>query len=169
MIVVILCGSPGWSSALRAASSGRRLDELFSDATGDAVDVIVVSTQDEQDPPAGAQTIVVSAVGRTGGLDGILARVRLTRVAEVMGRTPVGRLLNSLGPLSPARIFRRQLRRDKAANAVLSRADVIIAADVAATAAAWAAAHRDDATLAYLGVSAALSRLSRGTSGGGRR
>ncbi|MGE3193450.1 MAG: hypothetical protein AB7K08_08300 [Microbacteriaceae bacterium] len=57
-------------------------------------------------------------------------------------RFPVGRLLNSIGPVAPGRVFWRRVRRDPDAMAALHAADVVIASDLETTKAAWIAARR---------------------------
>lgn len=55
---------------------------------------------------------------------------------------PLGRLLNSIGPVDPGRVFWRSVRRDSAAMDTLKSASIAIAADMPAVKTAWIAVRR---------------------------
>jgi hypothetical protein len=70
-------------------------------------------------------------------------------VRDRLARSPIGRLLNSLGPVDQGRLFRRAVRSDSEAMAMLRAADVAIAADLAGVATAWTAVRRGWVSEAY--------------------
>lgn len=54
---------------------------------------------------------------------------------------PIGRLLNSLGPVDPNRVFWRAVKRHPEAMRLLKSANIAVATDLAATKTAWLAVH----------------------------
>lgn len=97
--------------------------------------------------------------------DRIFARLGAFRLRALLGRSPLGRLLNSLGPIDPSRVFWRAVSRHPEALALVRSADVVIAADLAAVKTAWIAMRREgvaeahyDHRAASLGISFALPR-----------
>ncbi len=97
-----------------------------------------------------ARVEVVRFAGATGHVVGP-SRALLDRVLHSLGayalrdrfsRSPLGRLLNSLGPVDQGRVFWRAVRNDRDALAVLKSADAVFASDLAAAKTAWIAAHR---------------------------
>lgn len=99
---------------------------------------------------ADARVEVVRFAGPTGRVVGP-SRASLDRVLRALGayalrdrlsRSPIGRLLNSLGPVDQGRVFWRAVRNDRGALATLKSADLVVASDLAAAKTAWIAAHR---------------------------
>lgn len=74
--------------------------------------------------------------------DRLLASLGAFALKARFASMPIGRLLNSLGPIDPSRVFWRTLKRHPEAMRLLKSSDVAIAADLAATKAAWLAVHR---------------------------
>lgn len=81
--------------------------------------------------------------------DRILTRLGGEKVRATLEKTPLGRLLNSLGPLDDGRTFWRAVRRSPAARQAIARADVAIAGDLAAVPTAWHALRRKWISEAY--------------------
>lgn len=97
-----------------------------------------------------ARVEVVRFTGPTGRVVGP-SRAILDRVLRALGayalrdrlsRSPIGRLLNSLGPVDQGRVFWRAVRNDRGALATLKSADLVVASDLAAAKTAWIAVHR---------------------------
>ena len=88
-------------------------------------------------------------------LDRVLRLVRIDALYRALSRCPLGRLVNSLGPLDPGRIMWRRVRANRAALDLLHGADVVFAADTAAIKTAWIARRRRWAGAAYFDAQAA--------------
>jgi len=54
---------------------------------------------------------------------------------------PIGRLLNSLGPIAPSRVFWRALKKHPDAMQLLRASDIAIATDLETTKAPWLPFH----------------------------
>jgi hypothetical protein len=80
--------------------------------------------------------------GDRGPLDMLLASLGAFALRARFDGFPVGRLLNSIGPVAPSRVFWRLVRRSPQAIALLRDADIVIASDLETTKAAWIAARR---------------------------
>ena len=92
---------------------------------------------------------------RTPLLDRILAKLPLGRPESMLRASPMGRLLLSLGPTDPSRAYWRAVRADPQAMALLSSADVLLAADLPAVRTAWHFLHSAKVPSAYFGLQAA--------------
>lgn len=75
-------------------------------------------------------------------IDRVLRALGAYALRERFDTFPVGRLLNSLGPVAPSRVFWRALKQSPAAMQLLRDSDVAIASDLESTKAAWLAVHR---------------------------
>lgn len=135
----------GHGSSLATESS--RLSEILSRPEGvAAIDIISVGVArrsthlgehvDLSNVDAGLFDRVVRAVG------GEWLRRRCAQF-------PLGRLLNSMGPLDAGRTFDRRVRRSPAALAAVRQADVIIAVDSAGVTTAARALRKGWVTEAY--------------------
>jgi hypothetical protein len=100
------------------------------------------------------ETHVLSPVP-TPLLDRILAKLHLAPLENVLRRSPPGRLLLSLGPTDASRVFWRAVRADPSALALLSSADVLLAADLPAVRTAWHCLRSGKVASAYFGLQAA--------------
>lgn len=81
-------------------------------------------------------------------------------LSDRLATFPIGRLLNSIGPIAPSRVFWRTLKRNPEAMDLLRTSDVAIAADLETTKAAWLAVRRgwvDAAHYDHRAVSLALT------------
>lgn len=87
-------------------------------------------------------------------VDRVLRALGGYRLRDAFERFPLGRLLNTLGPLAPSRVFWRALKREAPAMQLLRHADIIIAADLDTTKAAWIARRRGWVEAAYFDRSA---------------
>lgn len=97
-----------------------------------------------------ARVAVIRFAGPTGRvvgpsravLDRLLAALGAYALRDRLSRFPLGRLLNSLGPVDQGRVFWRAVRRDRDALTTLKSADAVYATDLAAAKTAWIAVHR---------------------------
>lgn len=152
--VVLLFGEGDPDTTIRAVIGDRDLDAELTAAGGEH-ELTIIATR----AAAGAtHSIVVDSrhSRRQRVLEGLGGR----RVIRLMRASAPGRLLLSLSPLSPAREFRRALGADRHAIEVLACADVVVAADLAATSAAWHSRRRHPRQRAFWGLDRALRLLS---------
>lgn len=82
-------------------------------------------------------------------IDKILKALGAYALRERLDTFPVGRLLNSLGPLAPSRVFWRAMKQHPEALRLLESSDIAIATDLESTKAAWIAVHRGWVDNAY--------------------
>ncbi len=66
-----------------------------------------------------------------GWVDAFWRRVGGERLRLLLGGSPLGRLLNSMGPLEAGRVFWRRVRRSAPALEMFRRADIVVAVDSA--------------------------------------
>jgi len=156
--VVLLFGSGGNTTESTAlASESSRLASLLDTATG-PVEVSVISLGLSRTITGLAEHIRLDESGRSTA-DGLLTAVGAFALRTFLASYPAGRLLNSLGPVDPSRVFWRAVKRQPAAMRCLASADVVIATDAATTKTAWLAVHRgwvDDAYLDHRSASVGL-------------
>lgn len=88
-----------------------------------------------------SEHIRLDASGRSI-IDRILAGAGVFALRDRFARLPLGRLLNSLGPVDQGRVFWRTVRRHPEAMRLLRSADVAIATDLPSAKTAWLAVHR---------------------------
>lgn len=77
------------------------------------------------------------------------------RLRHRLSQFPIGRLLNSMGPVDQGRVFWRLVRRSPEAINALKDADVAVAADLAGVKASWLARRRGWVASAYYDYRAA--------------
>lgn len=87
--------------------------------------------------------------------DRIATKLSLDRAAAVLKASPLGRLLLSLGPTDPSRVFWRAVRADPEAMSMLRSADVLLAGDLPAVRTAWQLLRAKQVPAAYFGLQAA--------------
>jgi len=137
--VVVVAGSPvDYDSYTVVAAGGSRLQQLMDEG---GIQVTVLS--------AGPDPVVEGAdrqvdVGRRAEspVDRVLVAFGARGLYRRLARFPLGRLLNSLGPVDPGRVMWRAVRRDADAREALTGADIVLAADPAGIKTAWTAARR---------------------------
>ncbi|GAA1225432.1 hypothetical protein GCM10009655_25220 [Rhodoglobus aureus] len=161
-MLLLIGGVPNSSAGATLSGETSYLESLLNDNVGD-IELSVVSLGFDRDVAVVSQNIAIdrSRLSLTHrALHAIGARALYARLATF----PLGRLVNSIGPLDQGRVFWRHIRREPAALKALKNADVVIAADLAAVKTAWIAAkrgwctHAEYDTRAYgLGLSFALA------------
>lgn len=92
---------------------------------------------------------------RTPFLDRVLASLHFERLESLLRTSPLGRLLLSLGPMDPSRVYWRSVRADPSAVEMLASADVLLAADLPAVRTAWHFLRAGKVPSAYFGLQAA--------------
>lgn len=145
--IVLLFGSGNDSpSSVALASESSTLARLLGDAAG-PVDVSVISIGLHRTVAGSAEHIRLDQATRSKA-DRALAIVGAFALRRWFASFPLGRLLNSLGPVDQGRVFSRTVRRDADALRVLRSANTVIATDVESTKLGWWAVQRgwvDDA------------------------
>ena len=119
--VVLLFGSDvdaGHVSTL--ASERSRLQSIIEETPG-AVEVDLVSFGLDRTFP-GIRTHVNLKGRSLGPLDAVLRAMGVFALRRKCATFPLGRLLNSMGPVDPGRVFWRAVRRDQTALDVIRRA-----------------------------------------------
>lgn len=147
--IVLLVGVGGSQSGLTALpAEGSLLTTLLADADYvTSVSVVfggtgrtIVGLENSRVVPTPAPALIDRVLGTIGGF---ALRRRLAMF-------PLGRLINSLGPLDAGRVFWRSVRRDREALDLIRGADVAIAGDAAAIKTAWLAVRRGLVADAYV-------------------
>lgn len=153
-VVIVLGSQTVPEQVFRSALGELSPQAALSRASGREVKVSLLSRL----PASGLQDLAASHVvspSRTPLADRLLAGLRLNLVDALLRKTPLGRLLISLGPTDPSRVFWRAVRADPTAIAMLSAADVVLAADFPAVRTAWQVLHAGKVPQAYFGLQAA--------------
>lgn len=135
--VVVLFGSAGSASpGSSLAAETSRLRALLQEHPH-----VTVITWGLDREFAGADHLDLAAEAR-GPVDRALTAVGAVRLRDRLRAFPLGRLLNSLGPVDEGRVLWRAVLRSGEARAALRAADVVIAVDGAAVKTAWMARRR---------------------------
>jgi len=146
--VVLLFGSGSDSeNSVALASESSRLVSLLEEATG-PIDVRVISLGLSRLIAGTSEHVRLDESGRSR-TDNLLTAVGAFALRKRLAAFPIGRLLNSIGPVDQGRVFSRTVRRNSDAMRLLRSADVVIAADLIATKVAWLAVHRGWVDNAY--------------------
>ena len=140
-IVTLLIGAEGDAPPVAVlGSESTPYSQLLAGGDG-AVEVRVVSLGTVRTVP-GADVHVRLDGGGSSRTDRFLRRVGAYALRDRLEGFPIGRLINTLGPLDPSRVFWRTLKRHPEAMGLLRTSDVAIATDLETTKAAWLAVHR---------------------------
>lgn len=157
--IVLLFGSGSDDKRSGAlATEHSQLATLLEEATG-AVEVSVISLGLSRSIDGTSDHIRVDESGRSV-VNRVLAVFGAFAVRARFTTFPIGRLLNSLGPVDQGRVFWRSVRRNPEAMRALQSADVAIATDLTSTKTAWLAVHRgwvDSAFYDHRSASAGIS------------
>jgi len=157
--IVLLFGSGSDAETSAAlASESSQLAVLLQGATG-PVEVSVISLGLSRKIAGTAEHIRLDD-SRSGLADRLLTAVGAFALRRWLATFPLGRLLNSLGPVDPGRVFSRAARRHPEAMQLLHSANVAIATDVPSTKLGWLAVHRgwvDDAFFDHRSASVGVS------------
>lgn len=153
--VILIVGAPTAPEELiRSALGGSTPKSALSRAAGRDVAVSLLSLATPTALDGFASSHVVSPA-KTPVTDRIIAMLSLDRVATALKASPPGRLLLSLGPTDPSRIFWRAVRADPDAMAMLRSADVLLAGDLPAVRTAWHLLRSKQVPAAFFGLQAA--------------
>jgi len=139
-IVVVFGSNVGAGQASTLASEKSTLESLLDEATG-RVDVSILSLGMQRTVEGLASSVELGAAPKPVA-DRLLAAFGAYALRSRLAKIPIGRLINSLGPVDQGRVFWRAVRRSPEAVALLRSADVIIAADAPAVRTAWVAVRR---------------------------
>lgn len=153
--VVIIVGSRSVPEQLFRSALGELSPQAaLRGASGRDINVSLLSQLPASETEDLSAVHVVSP-SRAPFIDRFLARLPLAPVEILLRKSPLGRLLMSLGPTDPSRVFWRAVRADPAALAMLSAADIVLAADLPAVRTAWQVLHAGRVPQAYFGLQAA--------------
>jgi hypothetical protein len=139
--VTVLYGAGVASAPFAALSTERSLLEQLLDDTDGHVELHVVSSGLAEAPLPAAVHVDVGD-DAPGPFDRLLTGLGARTLRARLARFPLGRLLNSMGPLDPGRMFWRAVRRSPAALAAIRSSDIVYAADLASVKTAWIAVRR---------------------------
>jgi hypothetical protein len=160
--VVLLVGADGdlpHGEVLQSESTP--LAKLFEESGG-ALDLTIVSLGTSRSFDGVANHTRLDQLP-TSHTDRLLRAVGAYAVRGQFDTFPIGRLLNSLGPIAPSRVFWRALKGHPDAMQLLRTSDIAIATDLETTKAAWLSVHRrwvDDAYYDHRALSFALGPQS---------
>jgi hypothetical protein len=157
--VVLLFGSTSDPvTVLAAAQQSTDVTAALANAVGaDVVVSAIAFTRPSAVIPGISTTVVQDTTVRAR----LLAGTGISALTRTLLKSPLGRLLASLGPADQSRVFWRAVAHNKSALALARSADIIIACDLQATLAAWTLVRRGDVTSAWHGLPAALRKISR--------
>lgn len=156
-VVAIVGSSTDPDQLLRAALGGASLAEELENASGRHVALKLVSWMPSEDIPQG---IVVGSSAHRPALDRVISGTGAASLHGMLQKFPLGRLLNSLGPLDQSRIFWRAVREHEGAMTALQSADVLLAVDLPAVRAAWKTRRSNPSIEAYYGLASTLKVFS---------
>jgi hypothetical protein len=157
--IVLLFGSGITAERSAAlASEVSRLTTLLR-AAKKPVSVSAISLGLSRSIAGASEHISLDESGPSRG-DRLLTAVGAFKLKEVFATFPLGRLLNSFGPVDQSRVFWRAVKLNPDAMRLLKSVNVAIATDLPATKTAWLAVHRgwvDDAFYDHRSASVGLS------------
>jgi len=146
-IVLVFGSGTDAQSSTALASDSSELALLLKRSTG-PLNIGVVSLGISREIAGTSEHIRLDDAG-AGLADRLLRAVGAFALSAWFARFPIGRLLNSLGPVDQGRVFWRAVRRQPDAMRLIKAANVVIATDVPATKTAWIAARRGWVTDAF--------------------
>lgn len=153
-VVVIVGGAIGAEQLFRSAFEDRSSATALSMAASRQVDVSLLC-RGATAPIPGIATVRVVTPEKVPLIDRLTSRLHIAPLEEHLRRTPLGRLLLSLGPTDPSKVLWRAIRADPQSMALLSSADILIAADVVAVRTAWKLLQLGKVSDSYFGLQAA--------------
>lgn len=156
--VVVLIGSPTAIQQGSGLTNERsELDAIIERATG-AVSIQTISFSADGPPGAHAH-IQLPPPGSVSRTDRVLHALGAPALHRRLARFPLGRLINSLGPVDAGRVFWRSVRANPAARGALADAQIAIAADLPAVKTAWLALRSGRVSSAYYDHRAAVGLM----------
>lgn len=165
-VLLLIGGIPNSSAGATLTGETSYLGTLLGDNPGE-ISLSVVSFGFTRDVAGLSHNITLDRSTLTL-FDRVLTAVGVRALYARLATFPLGRLINSIGPLDQGRVFWRHIRRDPSALSALKNADVVVAADLAAVKSAWIAAkrgwctHAEYDTRAYgLGLSFAVADANK--------
>lgn len=155
--VVAIVGSPtDPDQVLRTALEGAALADELGMAAGRPVSVNIISWV----PSSSMADAIVLATSPQSPIDRFLIRLGALRLHAKLRGFPLGRVVNSLGPMDQSRVVWRAARRHESAMTTLQSADVVLAVDQAAVLTAWKLRRRNPSIHAYYGIASTLKVLA---------
>ncbi|MEO7146803.1 MAG: hypothetical protein ABIW81_08665 [Terrimesophilobacter sp.] len=146
--VVLLFGSDVDAGHVSTLPSERSRLQSILDDSAEEVEVNLVSFGLTR-RPAGVRTHINLKGHAPGPIDAVLRAIGAFTLRKTLSKFPIGRLLNSMGPVDPGRVFWRAVRRNNNALNIIRRADIAIAADLPAAKTAWISLRKHFIAEAY--------------------
>jgi hypothetical protein len=137
-VIAVIFGAAAGTGAVLAGERSRLQDLLDAEPTAE-VRLLAGGAVPEV---SGVACRIDLGSATTPPLDRVLRALGGRALYRRFAAFPLGRLINSLGPMDPGRVFWRSVRRSPAARALLTGVDVGLAADLAAVKTAWIAHRR---------------------------
>lgn len=139
--VVFVFGS-GIDSLAATSLSGEatQLDRIL-ESIEQPVEFYLISIGLAEGPSKFAKHLKLDGIG-SGPIDNFLRAIGAIKLRERLSTFPIGKLLNSLGPVDLGRVFWRVVKRSSEALEMLKTADVVVATDQPAIKTAWIAGNR---------------------------
>lgn len=139
-VLVLIGGMPNSSSGATLTGESSYLKNVLDERT-EPIELSIVSFGFDRAVDQLRHNITVD-FARMPAADKFLNAVGVRALYARLATFPIGRLINSMGPLDQGRVFWRYVRRDASAYSALKNADTIVAADLAAVKTAWLAHNR---------------------------
>ncbi len=140
-VVTVLFGAGVHSGQQSALETERSQLEHLIEERGEGLDLRVISRGMPESPLPTSVHVDLSNDARSP-LDRFLSAIGGDAIRSRFATFPLGRLLNSMGPLDPGRVFWRALRRNPTALEAVRASDAVYAADLAGVKSAWIAVRR---------------------------
>lgn len=160
-IVVLVGTATDPASLLRSISDGRALDEILAVPDRHTVVSVIAMWAPDEPIPGVAEILSLEDEPQTRR-ESILSATGVYALSRTLGKSRVGRVLASLSPTDPSRVFRRTVRANATATDLLATADVLIAADLPSVLTAWSALHAGSTRRAFHTIAAAARELAAG-------
>lgn len=146
--IVVVFGSGRETGRVTGLTGEKSRLQTIVESASEPVRVDVISLGRHRRATGVASHVVIESHPESF-IDRFLRLVGAYALRDVLAHSPIGRLLNSMGPVDQGRVFWRLVKRSPEALAMLRQADVAIAADMPAVRTAWTAKKRNWVSEAY--------------------
>ncbi|MGV8972729.1 MAG: hypothetical protein ACOH10_10440 [Rhodoglobus sp.] len=139
-VVLLIGGAPSSSSGATLSGESSYLRTLLKEKNS-GIHLSVVSFGFTRDAEGLDRNIELDS-RRKPVLDRLLNAIGVRALHRRLSTFPIGRLINSVGPLDQGRVFWRYVRGNADALAALKGADTVVSADLPGVKTAWIAQRR---------------------------
>lgn len=151
-IVVVIGALPSSAGLSGLAGEASGLERLLRETTKPRVTVVALGIDRKIE---GLAALIEVGNQPAPIVDRIFRALGFYALRHRLSTFPIGRLLNSMGPIDQGRVFWRQVRQSPAAVSALRRTDIVVAADLPAIKTCWTAQKRGWSTRAQYDYRAA--------------